>query len=186
MCPTPWVPSTRWPRSSAWRKTVDALVLVDGAQSVAHWPIDVEALGCDFFVMSGHKLFGPTGVGVLWGREALLDAMPPYMGGGEMIERVAFPHHDVSTCRPLSLKPAPPILLGLSVWPLLSTISALIDRQGAMAHEERAAGAHTGTGGGGGWPEAGWHILPTRPAFSVSCWRAPILPMWACCWTSRV
>lgn len=67
-----------------------ALVLVDGAQSVAHWPVDVQALDCDFFIFSGHKLFGPTGIGVLWGREALLEAMPPFLGGGEMIETVSF------------------------------------------------------------------------------------------------
>jgi cysteine desulfurase/selenocysteine lyase len=67
-----------------------ARVLVDGAQSIAHWPVDVEALGCDFFTFSGHKLFGPTGIGVLWGRESLLRAMPPFLGGGEMIETVSF------------------------------------------------------------------------------------------------
>jgi cysteine desulfurase/selenocysteine lyase len=67
-----------------------ALVLIDGAQAVAHWPVDVQALGCDFYTFSAHKLFGPTGVGVLWGREALLDAMPPFLGGGEMIETVSF------------------------------------------------------------------------------------------------
>jgi len=67
-----------------------ALVLIDGAQAVAHWPVDVQALGCDFYTFSAHKLFGPTGVGVLWGREALLDAMPPFLGGGGMIETVTF------------------------------------------------------------------------------------------------
>lgn len=67
-----------------------AKVLVDGAQSVAHWGIDVQALDVDFFAFSGHKLFGPTGIGVLYGKEALLDAMPPYQGGGEMIEHVSF------------------------------------------------------------------------------------------------
>lgn len=64
--------------------------LVDGAQAVAHFKIDVQALGCDFYVFSGHKLFGPTGIGVLWGQEALLNAMPPYQGGGEMIDTVSF------------------------------------------------------------------------------------------------
>ncbi|MEX2335362.1 MAG: aminotransferase class V-fold PLP-dependent enzyme, partial [Pseudohongiella sp.] len=62
-----------------------ALVLIDGAQAIAHWPVDVQALGCDFYTFSGHKLFGPTGIGVLYGRRELLDAMPPYQGGGEMI-----------------------------------------------------------------------------------------------------
>lgn len=64
--------------------------LIDGAQAVAHMPVDVQALGCDFYAFSGHKLFGPTGIGVLWGREELLNAMPPYQGGGEMIDQVSF------------------------------------------------------------------------------------------------
>lgn len=67
-----------------------AKVLVDGAQAVAHFAVDVEALGCDFYAFSGHKLFGPTGIGVLWGKRELLEAMPPYQGGGEMIETVSF------------------------------------------------------------------------------------------------
>ncbi len=67
-----------------------ALCLVDGAQSVSHLPVDVQELGCDFYAFSGHKLFGPTGIGVLWAREALLEAMPPYQGGGEMIREVSF------------------------------------------------------------------------------------------------
>ena len=65
-------------------------VLLDGAQSVAHVPIDVTRVGCDFYVFSGHKLYGPTGVGVLYGKAELLDAMPPYQGGGEMIRSVTF------------------------------------------------------------------------------------------------
>ncbi len=64
--------------------------LVDGAQSVPHFPVDVQDLGCDFFVFSGHKVYGPTGIGVLYGREELLERMPPYQGGGEMIARVTF------------------------------------------------------------------------------------------------
>lgn len=66
--------------------------LVDGAQSVPHFPVDVQDLDCDFFVFSGHKVYGPTGIGVLYGREELLDRMPPYQGGGEMIARVSFEH----------------------------------------------------------------------------------------------
>jgi cysteine desulfurase / selenocysteine lyase len=67
-----------------------AVVLVDGAQSAPHLGVDVQALGCDFFVCSGHKLCGPTGIGVLYGREALLERMPPYQGGGDMIASVTF------------------------------------------------------------------------------------------------
>ena len=65
-------------------------VLLDGAQSVAHVPVDVSRVGCDFYVFSGHKLYGPTGIGVLYGKAELLEAMPPYQGGGEMIRSVTF------------------------------------------------------------------------------------------------
>jgi cysteine desulfurase/selenocysteine lyase len=64
--------------------------LVDGAQSAGHLPVDVQQIGCDFFAFSGHKICGPTGIGVLWGRQELLDAMPPYQGGGEMILSVGY------------------------------------------------------------------------------------------------
>ncbi|MBA2657105.1 MAG: cysteine desulfurase [Tatlockia sp.] len=67
-----------------------ALVLLDGAQSTAHLPINVQDLGCDFYAFSGHKMYGPTGIGMLWGRESLLDDMMPYQGGGEMISSVSF------------------------------------------------------------------------------------------------
>ena len=66
------------------------VTLLDGAQAIPHLPVDVQELGCDFYVFSGHKVFAPTGTGVLWGREALLEAMPPYQGGGDMILRVSF------------------------------------------------------------------------------------------------
>ncbi len=65
-------------------------VLVDAAQSVPHMPIDVQKLGCDFLVFSGHKMLGPTGIGVLWGRRELLEAMPPFLGGGDMIRSVRY------------------------------------------------------------------------------------------------
>ena len=67
-----------------------ALMCVDGAQSVAHLGVDVSALGCDFFAFSGHKIYGPTGIGVLWARSELLESMPPWHGGGEMIDQVTF------------------------------------------------------------------------------------------------
>ena len=65
-------------------------VLVDGAQAVSHFPVDVQALGCDFYCFSGHKLFGPTGIGVLWAKREHLERMPPAQGGGDMIDRVTF------------------------------------------------------------------------------------------------
>lgn len=68
----------------------DVPVMVDGAQSAPHFAIDVQDLDCDFFVFSGHKMYGPTGIGVLYGKESWLDKLPPYQGGGEMIEHVSF------------------------------------------------------------------------------------------------
>jgi cysteine desulfurase/selenocysteine lyase len=65
-------------------------VLLDGAQAVPHMPVDVVDIDCDFYVFSAHKIYGPTGIGVLYGKKSLLDAMPPYQGGGDMIETVAF------------------------------------------------------------------------------------------------
>jgi cysteine desulfurase/selenocysteine lyase len=76
-------------------------VLLDGAQTISHRAVDVQDLDCDFYVFSGHKLFGPTGIGVLWGREELLDAMPPYQGGGNMIHLVTF---EKTTYAPLPFK----------------------------------------------------------------------------------
>jgi cysteine desulfurase/selenocysteine lyase len=67
-------------------------ILVDGAQAVPHFPVNVQDLDCDFYVFSGHKLYGPTGIGVLYGKSNLLDSMPPYHGGGDMIETVSFEH----------------------------------------------------------------------------------------------
>jgi len=71
-------------------KSMDIPILIDGAQAVPHMRVDVRDLGCDFYAFSGHKMFGPTGTGVLYGREAILDAMPPWQGGGDMILDVSF------------------------------------------------------------------------------------------------
>ena len=71
-------------------KKRDIIVIIDGAQGVPHMDVDVQDIGCDFYAFSGHKMFGPTGTGVLWGREALLEEMPPYKGGGDMILEVSF------------------------------------------------------------------------------------------------
>ena len=78
-----------------------AMVLLDGAQATAHLSIDVQDLNCDFYAFSAHKMYGPTGVGVLWGREELLDYMPPYQSGGEMVEQVSF---ETTTYAPLPYK----------------------------------------------------------------------------------
>src|SRR5690606_25753684 len=85
----------------ALAKQAGAKVLIDGAQAVAHTPVDVQDLGCDFYVLSGHKLYGPTGTGVLYGRYDLLDAMPPWLGGGDMIHTVSF---EESTYAPVPQK----------------------------------------------------------------------------------
>jgi len=79
-------------------KKAGATVVVDGAQSTPHQPVDVRALGCDFYAFSGHKMLGPTGAGILYGRRALLEEMPPFMGGGDMIRTVAIEgttYHDL-------------------------------------------------------------------------------------------
>jgi cysteine desulfurase/selenocysteine lyase len=69
---------------------VGAKVLIDGAQSIQHFPIDVQAIDCDFFAFGGHKVYGPTGVGILYGKKELLESLPPYQGGGDMIAKVSF------------------------------------------------------------------------------------------------
>lgn len=74
------------------RERSDAVYVLDGAQGAPHLDVDVQALGCDFYAFSGHKMCGPTGMGGLWGKHALLDEMPPYQGGGEMIEKVQKDH----------------------------------------------------------------------------------------------
>ena len=78
-----------------------AKVLLDGAQAVVHMPVDVQDIDCDFYGITGHKLYGPTGIGVLYGKEALLDAMPPFLGGGDMISSVSY---EKSTWAPLPAK----------------------------------------------------------------------------------
>ena len=80
---------------------VGAVVLVDGCQGVVHGGVDVQTLDCDFYAFSGHKLYGPTGIGVLYGKRELLEAMPPFMGGGDMVDRVSF---EKTTYAPVPLK----------------------------------------------------------------------------------
>jgi cysteine desulfurase/selenocysteine lyase len=77
-------------RATEIAHSVGAKILLDGCQSVPRIAVDVSAIGCDFYVFSGHKLYGPTGIGVLWAKPELLEAMPPYQGGGSMIDKVSF------------------------------------------------------------------------------------------------
>jgi len=80
MSPMPSVPSIPCARSSSWHTAAAVPVLIDGAQAVSHMPVDVQELDCDFYTLSGHKMYGPTGIGILYGKASLLDAMPPLPG----------------------------------------------------------------------------------------------------------
>lgn len=119
----------------AQAKAAGAVTIVDGAQAVAHLPVDVQALDCDFYLFSAHKLYGPTGVGVLYGRKDLLDAMPPYQGGGDMILSVSFEHTEYAPVPHKFEAGTPPIVevvgLGAAVdWVQAQGLTAL------AAHEE--------------------------------------------------
>ncbi len=111
-----------------------AKVLVDGAQAVAHFPVDVQDLGCDFYAFSGHKAFGPTGIGVLWGREDLLETMPPYQGGGEMIESVSFASTTFNHL-PYKFEAGTPDIAGAIGMAAGLTYLQQLDRSAALAHE---------------------------------------------------
>jgi cysteine desulfurase/selenocysteine lyase len=113
---------------------VGAVVLVDGAQSVPHQPVDVRALDCDFLAFSGHKMLGPTGIGILWGRRELLEAMPPFMGGGDMIREV---HLESSTWNDLPWKfeaGTPAIIEAVGLGAAVDYLSAL-GMESVRAHE---------------------------------------------------
>lgn len=113
---------------------VGAVVLVDGAQGAPHLPINVQQLHCDFYTCSGHKVYGPTGVGLLWGRKALLDAMPPYEGGGGMIDLVTF--EKTTYAKPPARFEAgtPPVEAVVGLAAALDWLSA-IDPDALQAHE---------------------------------------------------
>ena len=119
----------------ALARAVGATVLVDGAQAVNHFSVDVKALDCDFYVFSGHKLFGPTGIGVLYGKREVLDAMPPWQGGGEMIDRVSFEKTTYNRV-PFRFEAGTPHISGAIG--LAAAIEWLdgIDRAAAHAHEQ--------------------------------------------------
>lgn len=111
-------------------------VVVDGAQAVAHLPLDLPALGVDFYVFSAHKLYGPTGVGVLWGRGELLRAMPPWQGGGDMIERVTFAGTTFAPPPERFEAGTPPIAEVLGLRAAIEWFLAQ-DRPAIFAHEEQ-------------------------------------------------
>ena len=120
----------------ARERAENAVVLVDGAQSVPHMPVDVKAIGCDFYCFSAHKMYGPSGMGALWGRKSVLDAMPPWQGGGDMILTVTF---DKTTYNetPFKFEAGTPNIAGtISFGASIDFLAGLgLDAVAAMEHE---------------------------------------------------
>jgi cysteine desulfurase/selenocysteine lyase len=112
-----------------------AVVLIDGAQAVPHLVVDVRSLDCDFYVFSSHKMFGPTGTGVLYGRRSLLEAMPPYRGGGDMIASVTFEKTTYNVV-PYKFEAGTPNIAGVVGLGAAIDYLDTIDRDGALAHED--------------------------------------------------
>ncbi len=118
-----------------------AITVIDGAQAVSHWPLDVQALACDFYLFSGHKLFAPSGIGVLYGRREWLERMPPYQTGGEMIERVTFETTTYNRL-PFKFEAGTPNMAGaIGLGAAIAYLEGL-DREG-LARHERALLART-------------------------------------------
>ncbi len=116
-------------------KQVGALVLLDGSQAIAHQPVDVQQLGCDFYVFSGHKAFGPTGVGMLYGRKELLESMPPWQAGGEMIKKVSFAETTFNQL-PFKFEAGTPHIAGaIGLGAALEFIHSL-DMKAVVSHEQ--------------------------------------------------
>ena len=124
----------KWICEAAHR--VGAKVLVDGAQAVAHLTIDVQALGADFYVFSGHKVYGPTGIGVLWVQSNTLNKMPPWQGGGEMIETVSFTSSTYALAPYRFEAGTPAIAQAVGLGAALTWLSHL-DRAALLAHENQ-------------------------------------------------
>ena len=112
-----------------------AVLLVDGAQAAAHLPIDVQALGCDFYVLSGHKCYGPSGVGLLYGRAELLETMPPFLGGGDMVRSVSFERTTYAPVPHRFEAGTPPVEGALGLAAAFDYLGGL-DRQAIAAHEQ--------------------------------------------------
>jgi cysteine desulfurase/selenocysteine lyase len=122
-------------RLVARARAAGAVVLVDGAQAIPHLSVDVRALGCDFYTFSGHKMYGPTGTGVLYGRRELLESMPPYQGGGDMIASVTFEKTDYNTL-PHKFEAGTPNIAGIVALGAAVDYLTTLDRQAALAHED--------------------------------------------------
>jgi len=121
-------------RLVAAAKARGIVTLIDGAQAVPHLPVDVQDLGCDFYAFSGHKLFGPTGIGVLYGRESLLERMPPWQGGGDMILAVTFAKTTYNSL-PYKFEAGTPNISGAIGLGAAVDYLRGIDLAGAHAHE---------------------------------------------------
>ena len=119
---------------TAAAKQVGAVTLLDGAQGIVHLPVDVQAIGCDFYAFSAHKIFGPTGTGVLYGRKRLLESMPPYQGGGDMIRTVSL---DRSTWNdlPYKFEAGTPNIAGVIGLAEALRFVRTLDRDAVSAHE---------------------------------------------------
>ncbi|HMH27434.1 MAG TPA: cysteine desulfurase [Steroidobacteraceae bacterium] len=122
-------------RIVAAAKARGIVTLLDGAQAVSHMPVDVQELGCDFYAFSSHKMYGPTGVGVLYGREQLLDRMPPWQGGGDMILKVTFAQTTYNALPGKFEAGTPNISGGIGLGAAVDFLSGL-DRDAAHAHED--------------------------------------------------
>ena len=112
-------------RIAALAHAVGARVLLDGSQAVVHGPVDVQALGADFYVFTGHKLYGPTGIGVLWARRALLEEMPPFLGGGDMIASVSFERSTWSEVPHKFEAGTPPIIEAIGLGAAIDYVQAI-------------------------------------------------------------
>lgn len=118
----------------AMAKQNNSLVMVDGAQGIAHFPVNLASLGCDFYALSGHKMFGPTGIGVLWGKRELLESMSPYQGGGEMIEQVSFSGTTYNSL-PYKYEAGTPDIAGAIGLAAAVDYLQAFDREQMLAHE---------------------------------------------------
>jgi cysteine desulfurase / selenocysteine lyase len=112
-----------------------AVVLIDGAQAAAHLPIDVQAMDCDFYAISSHKMYGPTGVGILYGKKKLLEKMPPYMGGGEMIKDVTFEKTTYNDL-PYKFEAGTPNIADVVAWKEAISFIRELGKENIAAHED--------------------------------------------------